>query len=79
MGYFSIVGQIYQFQLIETIKYDDDTLNRHDSNTFNNFQNFTAFTGGSAGPFSGLILLRIVIFRQFNAFNDSNLSFNSND
>ena len=70
MGYFSIVGQIYQFQLIETIKYDDDTLNRHDSNTFNNFQNFTAFTGGSAGSFSGHILLKIVIFSQLNDFSE---------
>ena len=34
MAEFSIIGQIGQFQLIETIKYYHDTLNRHHFNTF---------------------------------------------
>ena len=37
---FSIIGQICQFQWIETIKYEHYTLNRYHSNTFQWFSNF---------------------------------------
>ena len=70
MADFSIIGQVYQFQIRETIKYDHVTLSRHHFNTSNDCQNFTAFTGGSHRSFSELILLKFVIFSQLNDFNE---------
>ena len=70
MADFSIVGQTYQFELIGTIKYDHINSTDIILKLFNDFQIFTAFTGGSAGSFLGLILLKIVIFRQLNDFNE---------
>ena len=40
------------------------------STRFNYFQIFTAFIEGSSGSFLGLIVLQIVIFSQFNDFNE---------
>ena len=34
MAYFTVFGQIYKFQLLETIQNDYDALNRHYLNTF---------------------------------------------
>ena len=51
MADFSIVGQIYQFQLIGTIKYYHINSTDIILKLFNDFQIFTAFTGGSGGSF----------------------------
>ena len=42
---FSLIWQIYQFHLTVTIKYGQDTLNRHYLNTSQRYLNFIAFTG----------------------------------
>ena len=66
MADFSIIGQVFRFKKIKTIKYDHDTSFQH----FSMIIKFITFTEGSGGSFLGLILLKIVIFSQLNDFNE---------
>ena len=67
---FSIFGQIYQFQRLETIKNDHDTLNIRYFNTIQCFLKLYKILWKSPRSFPGLDFLKVIIFSQLSDFNE---------